>query len=237
MPIDPVAKSMDQADPRDLPTYTVADAARILRMPSATLRSWLFGREYETAEGARKFTRLIEPPSDALGRLSFKNLIEAHVLRALRTKHGVPMRAVRRALDYAQKECGIDRLLIHEQLKAAPGRLFLDEYGTLVELPQGGQLALRQVFAAHLERVLYDSSSHLPLRFFPWFPVESERGKTTITLDPRLSFGDPVTSRHAIRTAIIAARYEAGETIRDLADDYELKDAEIEDAILFERAA
>jgi len=237
MPIDAIAKRVDHPDPRELPTYTVADAARILRMPSATLRSWLFGREYETAEGARRFGRLIEPPPDPHGRLSFTNLIEAHVLRALRTKHGVPMQAVRRALDYAQKECDIDRLLIHEQLKAAPGRLFLDQYGTLVELPQGGQLALRQVFEAHLNRVIYDSSNHLPIRLFPWFPVESDRGKTTIALDPRLSFGDPVTSRHAIRTAIIVTRYEAGETIRDLATDYDLKDAEIEDAILFERAA
>lgn len=237
MLIAAVAKRMDHSDPRDLPTYTVADAARILRMPSATLRSWLFGREYETLEGAQKFGRLIEPPTDAYGRLSFTNLIEAHVLRALRTKHGVPMRAVRRALDFAQRECDIDRLLIHEQLKAAPGRLFLDEYGALVELPPGGQLALRQVFEAHLERVLFDARDHLPIRLFPWFPIESERAKRTIALDPRVSFGDPVTNRRGIRTAIIAARFESGETIPELAADYDLKDAEIEDAILFERAA
>jgi uncharacterized protein (DUF433 family) len=228
---------MDQADPRNLPTYTAADAARILRMPPATLRSWLFGRDYETVDGARRFARLIEAPPDPLGRLSFINLIEAHVLRALRTRHGVSMRAVRRALDYAQDEFGIDRLLVHEQLKAAPGRLFLDEYGTLVELPQGGQLALRQVFQAHLERVLYDVDNHLPIRLFPWFPIESDRAKKTIALDPRISFGDPVTDRRGIRTAIIADRFEAGETIAELAHDYDLRDAEIEDAILFERAA
>jgi len=228
---------MEQADPRDLPTHTVADAARILRMPAATLRTWLFGRDYETENGARRFTRLIEPPSDPHGRLSFTNLIEAHVLRALRTKHGVPMHAVRRALDYAQRECAIDRLLIHEQLKAAPGRLFLDEYGTLIELPQGGQLALRQHFEAHLERVLFDARDHLPVRLFPWFPIERDRAKKTIALDPRVSFGDPVTNRRGIRTSIIAARFESGETIQELAADYDLKDAEIEDAILFERAA
>lgn len=166
----------------------------------------MFGRDYETAYGARRFRRVIEPPRDPHRRLSFTNLIEAHVLRALRTKHGVAMQDVRSALDFAQRRCGIQRLLIHEKLEAAPGRLFLDEYGKLIDLPKGGQLALRQVFAAHLERVAFDPDDHLPVRFFPWFPVESESSKNTITIDPRVSFGDPVTSHGSIRTAIIASR-------------------------------
>ncbi len=237
MHTDALASQPDRTDPREIPTYTVPDAARLLRMPSATLRSWTFGRDYETVDGARRFGRLIAPPADPHRRLSFTNLIEAHVLRALRTRHGVAMQDVRRALDHAQEKYGIERLLIHEELEAAPGRLFLDHYGTLIELSQGGQLALRQVFEAHLKRVIYDARDHLPVRFFPWFPVESERAKRTIAVDPRISFGDPVTHHRGIRTAVIADRFEAGEAIADLAADYDLKDAEIEDAILFERAA
>jgi hypothetical protein len=42
--------------------------------------------------------------------LSFWNLIEAHVLRALRTEHAVSVKALRKALDYAEKELGIERL-------------------------------------------------------------------------------------------------------------------------------
>ena len=41
--------------------------------------------------------------------ISFNNLVEAHVLRALRTRDGVRMTAVRKAIDYAEKELGIKR--------------------------------------------------------------------------------------------------------------------------------
>jgi hypothetical protein len=88
---------------RDSPAYTIAEAARYLRLPLATLRSWVFGRQYPTAEGQGEFTPLIRPASRRPPLLSFSNLIEAHVLRALRTDHGVPVKAVRSALAYAEK--------------------------------------------------------------------------------------------------------------------------------------
>lgn len=224
-------------DSRALATYTTAQAARLLRIPAATLRSWIFGRRYPTSEGERFFDRLIKPPSDPHDRLSFLNLIEAHVLRSLRTRHGVSMPDVRKALDYAQERYGIDRLLIRRELKAAPGRLFFEEYAALVELPKGGQLVVREVFEAHLERVVHEARDQLPARFFPWFPIEGQEGKKAVVIDARVAFGSPTTARHSIRTSVIADRFEAGETVEDLAQDYELEHAEIEDAIRFERAA
>lgn len=206
-------------------------------MPAATIRSWLFSRPYETAAGQQYSVGVIEPPGDSLDRLSFLNLIEAHVLRSLRTRHGVSMGDVRKALEYAQSEFGIDRLLIHDQLKAAPGHMFLERYSGLIDLPKGGQLALKDVFEAHLERVVHDAKDHLPVRFYPWFPIEGQQSKRVIVVDPRVAFGSPITETHSIRTAVIADRYEAGEAVDDLANDYELDHGTIEDAIRFERAA
>ena len=42
--------------------------------------------------------------------------VEAHVLRALRTKDGIRMAAVRKSIDYAEQELGIKRLLLSEEL-------------------------------------------------------------------------------------------------------------------------
>jgi len=224
-------------DPRELATYTAAEAARLLRIPAATLRSWVFGRRFPTSEGDRFSLRLIESPTDPHDRLCFLNVIEAHVLRSLRTRHGISMSDVREALDFAQQRYGIERLLIRRELKAAPGRLFFEEYASLVELPKGGQLALREVFDAHLERVAHDARDQLPARFFPWFPIEGQEGKKAVVVDARIAFGSPVTSRRSIRTTVIADRYEAGEPVGELARDYGLENAEIEDAIRFERAA
>ncbi len=237
MPSRPAARNVAGPDPRDLPTYTAAEAARLLRVPAATLRSWTFGRPYPTSKGERFSDRLIEPPGDTQGRLSFINLIEAHVLRSLRTRHGVSMTDVRKALDFAQERFGIERLLTRRELKAAPGHLFFEEYAALVELPKGGQLVLREVFEAHLERVAFDARDQLPARFFPWFPIEGQEGKKAVVIDARIAFGGPITVRRAIRTSVIADRFEAGETVAELARDYDLEHAEIEDAIRFERAA
>ena len=76
---------------RDSAAYTPAEAARYLRLPVAKLRSWVLGRQYPTAEGSGQFPPLIRPASQQLPLLSFANLVEAHVLRSLRTEHGVPV--------------------------------------------------------------------------------------------------------------------------------------------------
>ncbi len=81
----------EDASPRDKPRYTLAQAARYLKIAPATLRSWVRGREYPRAGGAGRSEPLIR----AADRLSFSNLIEAHVLRALRINHQVKMAAVR----------------------------------------------------------------------------------------------------------------------------------------------
>jgi hypothetical protein len=120
------------------PAYGLAEAARYLRLPAATLRSWVLGREYPTAEGASRFRPLIRPASQQPPLLSFWNLIEAHVLRSLRTEHGVPVKAVRSALAFAEKQLGIDRLLLREELRTHAGELFLERYGELINLSASG---------------------------------------------------------------------------------------------------
>jgi hypothetical protein len=35
--------------PRDIPTYSISDAARCLRIPVATIRSWTVGLQYPVA--------------------------------------------------------------------------------------------------------------------------------------------------------------------------------------------
>src|SRR5204863_1593859 len=90
------------ASDRESAAYTLAEAARYLRLPAATLRSWVLGRQYPTAEGSGQFPPPMRPASHRPPLLSFSNLIEAHVLRSLRTDHGVPVKALRSAVAYAE---------------------------------------------------------------------------------------------------------------------------------------
>ena len=143
-------------DPRNQPAYPLSEGAKYLRLPVATLRAWTLGRPYPTSKGQRHFTPLIRPAAPRPVTLSFLNLIEAHTLRALRTDHAVSIKAVRKAVDFAEHELGIDRLLLRPELRSEAGQLFLDRYGQLINLSASGQLAMRQLLDAHLARVMWD---------------------------------------------------------------------------------
>src|SRR5205085_2319836 len=146
---------------------------------------------------------LIRPVSLEPTWVSFANLIEAHVLRSLRTEHGVPVKALRSALSYAEKTLGIDRLLLRPELRADAGKVFLDRYGELIELTASGQLAMRRLFDEHLKRVEWDSS-RFPVRLYPFLSTATPSTERPIVIDPRVAFGRPVVSRKGISTATIA---------------------------------
>ena len=224
------------ASDRDTAAYTLAEAARYLRLPSATLRSWVLGREYPTAEGGRKFPPLIRPASKQPPLLSFSNLIEAHVLRSLRAAHEVSVKALREALGYAEKELSIDRLLLRPELRAEAGKVFLDRYGQLIDLTASGQLAMRQFFDAHLKRVDWDTSK-FPVRLYPFLSAATPSDARPIVINPHIAFGRPVVESKGISTSAIVERIDAGESVEDVANDYDLGKTEIEQAILYERAA
>ncbi|MEO7987500.1 MAG: DUF433 domain-containing protein [Gemmatimonadales bacterium] len=223
-------------DSRNQPAYTLAEAARYLKVPSATLRSWVAGRPYPKARGTGHFQPLIHPPERTPPTLSFWNLVEAHVLRSLRTDHGVSLKALRQALQFAERSLKIDRLLLRKELRTDAGQVFLDRYGQLISLSASGQLAMRKLFEEHLKRVEWDEWK-FPVRLFPFVSSESSGEAMPIAIDAQVAFGRPVVRRVGVSTGTIADRIDAGESVADLSVDYGLSEAEIEQAVLYERAA
>jgi uncharacterized protein (DUF433 family) len=223
-------------DQRDAAAYTMTEAAHHARLPVATLRAWVLGRAYPTAEGGARFSPLINPASRLPPMLSFTNLIEAHVLRSLRTHHGVSVNAVRNALAHARNKLGIDRLLLRPELRTDAGRVFLDRYGELIELSASGQLAMRELLLEHLKRVEWDEAP-FPVRLYPIVSTTAGTSDRSIVIDPRIAFGRPVIVSKSISTAAIAERIDAGESVDELVADYDLDRAEIVQAALYERAA
>ena len=223
-----------KTDRRDVPAYQRAEAAHYLRLAPATLRWWVAGRRYRKREGTGFFSPLIRAADSERRVLSFNNLVEAHVLRALRTEHGVPIREVRAALEFAENELKIERLLLRPELRTSAGELFLDHYSELVSLSRSGQIAMRKLLETYLARIDFDA--RLPIRLFPF--VTGERAPDRpIAIDPAIAFGRPVVLRGGISTAAIVARVDAGESVTDIAADYDLDESEIGDALLYEKSA
>lgn len=223
-------------DHRNQPAYPLTEAARYLRLPPATLRSWTVGRPYPTSRGQGQFRPLIKPASQEPAVMSFWNLIEAHVLRALRTEHGVSIKAVREAIDFAEKRLDIERLLLSPELSSAAGQLFLERYGQLIHLEASGQLAIKQMFEAHLRRVRWDEAK-VPVRLHPFVGPDLALDQMPIAIDANISFGRPVVVSAGVSTAAIAGRIDAGELPEAVADDYGLTLLEVRQAVLYEHAA
>lgn len=223
-------------DPRERPTYTFREAARATEIPTSTLRAWVVGQAYRRKDDFGFFEPVIERPDPEDSRLSFTNLIEAHVLRALRTVHEVQLRAIREAVAVAEHEFGIERLLISPSLRTGAGKLFLDRYASLIELSPSRQYALREVLIEFLERVEYDEAK-LPAEFYPFARSPKNSGARIILLSPYLSFGRPVIQRRGIATRSVVQRLDAGEDASVILEDYGITDAELEEAILYEAAA
>ena len=144
------------------------------------------------------------------------------------------MAAVRDALTYAEDALGIKRLLLRDELRTSGQDIFLEHLGTLITLSRSGQMAMRKLLAAYLERVERDDDA-LPFRLYP-FRSEWSADKP-IVIDPRISFGRPTVAGSGVSTGALVQRIDAGETVEALVRDYGLKIAQIEDAILYERAA
>ena len=79
-------------------------------------------------------------------RLSFENMLELHVLAALRHVHGVRMRGGGggNALDYLQTKLRVARPLIDEQMLTDGKTIPVHRLDQLIDAGQEGQTSMRQ---------------------------------------------------------------------------------------------
>lgn len=217
-------------NPGELPAYEVAEAARYLRVPYTTLYEWLRPLQFTTDYGVC-WRPIIQRPNGSK-KLSFLNLIEGHIVKALRQEHNVPPAEIRAGIEYAERELQIQRLLINSELRAGVKQLFIEKFGQLINLGRGGQLAMERMLSIYLERI--DYRNNMPSTLFPFVGGSKEK---FISISPELAFGKPIIASKNITTYIIAERFDLGDSKAELAEDYGITEAEVEEAIIYEAAA
>jgi uncharacterized protein (DUF433 family) len=223
-------------DPRDVPTYSIGDAARYLRIPAGTIRAWTVGRHYPVSDGENFFKPLISIPAQTPRLLSFTNLVEIHILRAIRKYHSIQLDNVRAALDYINEVFQVAHPLARETFRTDGADLFIERYGQLINASKDGQLALKDSLSAHLARIEPDDAG-LAIKLYPFTRSHEENNPRLVAIDPRVAFGRLVIDKTGIPTSLIAERYHAGDSIEDLADDYDCEPLLIQEAIRCEMPA
>jgi uncharacterized protein (DUF433 family) len=223
-------RKFDHQSPEEQPAYSISEASRYLSIPPATLRSWVVGRKYHTESGPKFFKPILQLPADPRAGLSFVNLVEAHVLDAIRRNYQVPLSKIREALRYLRKHFSSKHPLAEQKFQTDGIDLFIEKFGQLINVTQSGQIALRELLKAHLHRVEHDASG-TAVRLYPFTRKRDLHEPRVVVIDPHISYGRPVLVGTGIPTAVVAERYKAGESIDELAEDYGRSRQEIEEAV------
>lgn len=227
-------------DPRVAPAYSIVEAAHYLRMPEGTLRSWVVGRLYPVAGTTKRSRPLIHLDDPKKRYLSFINLVEAHVLAAIRRRHGVRLPKVRKALDYVQRQFPVDHPLIKQAFQTDGLDLFVERYGDLINASREGQQEMKEIISVYLKRIARDAKG-LPIQLYPFTrdtasDVAPKSDPRVVVINPKVSFGRPVIAGTGIPISSIYERYKAGDSVAELAQDFNLETGAIEEAIRCEAA-
>lgn len=212
-----------------VPLYRQSEAAAILGLPQSTFNHWATG--YTTISGNRMaaFITLDRP-----GRgytVPFVGLAEAWIVRAF-TRAGVPVARIRPALEQLRSQIGLEHALASDRLKTDGAEILWDlrqkdqsfDDNRLVVV-RNGQATFGEVVREHLKLVDYRDGFIAQLR------VPRADG-TNLTIDPQINFGQPTLTEYGIRIDDVLDRIAAGETIEDVASDFDLPPATVSNLAL-----
>ncbi|MCR6712383.1 MAG: DUF433 domain-containing protein [Demequina sp.] len=215
------------------PRYTLAEAAKIIGIPTGTIRSWARGRDFPTKAGTLGHSPALVTDTGVAqpghATLPFMGLAEAAFLAAVRST-GVPMQRIRPALERLRDELGLEHALASKELFSDGAELLyrvgVESGATDRDIEYVVVRNNQGVFAP----VVHDYLRHV--RFGPSGYVEAIRlpkyGEADVIVDPRFGFGRPVLESNGVRVATILDRFDAGESVPDLATDFGVTPAVVE---------
>ncbi len=203
----------------------LSEAAQYLRVPLNTLRYWV--------RGAGSVPPLVTLAKSEPSRLSFMNLLECHMLSSMRAIYEVKIPRVRKALVNLAKFVEHKHPLVEQAFQTDRRDLFIEHLGSVVNLSKDQQILIPGVMEFYLERIERD-----PKGLFKLYPFVMERTQDEprlILINPAVGFGKPVIAGTGISTAVVASRFNARESIEDLASEYRVEPQQIEEAIRWEQ--
>ena len=206
-----------------LPMYQIKEAARYAHVSPKTVAAW------HKTEGRSRLTLSQKGVGDAL---SYLQLIEVAVVAAFR-KWGLPLRRIQAARDYVAKELrtefpfaayrfktdGKSLLMDYQQIEGKKGK------GKLLDATAKGQLAWDDIVGRRLMEFVYEGHGQA----IKWHVAGIE---SPIVIDPQIAFGTPTIS--GTPTWVVRERWQAGESIEDIGEDFALKPRDVTRALEFE---
>jgi uncharacterized protein (DUF433 family) len=216
--------------------YTTGEIAKLARMAPQRVRRWVRGYSYRDRVGVKRRAGEVIQLSFGLGEgpaeLSFHDLLEILFVKKF-LAHGVSMPTIRKAAAAAAHDFETIHPFSLRRFETDGRRVFArvnDELGD----EHLYDLVSRQVGFSEVMSPLFKQIDYEPDEAVRWHPLGR---REPVVVDPRRSFGAPVTAKSSIPTNAIFAAHRAGESFEKIARWYGASVREVKAAIELERAS
>jgi uncharacterized protein (DUF433 family) len=218
--------SLEEHDARTTrAVFTLRETAGYLGIPNSTVHKWA------RANGNHEALITCFPTSGLQATVPFIGFAEAYVLSTFR-KAGVPLQRIRPAVETLSKTIGLEHALASKRLYTDGAEILFDyanERGDneLLELVvvRTGQHQFSELVREYLKRITYGSDGWASRVRLPVY----ERAE--VVVDPKIAFGLPLVVHGGARVEDLIDRFNAGDSIADIADDFGVPNEEVEDVV------
>ncbi len=206
---------------RDYPTYSIPEAALTLAMSPRTLQSWVYDKPFFDVSGSEQAQRL----------LSFNDLAQFYFLRFIRKHAKVSDRQARELLRYTQEVTDSEYPLLHEDIGVLKRHVFLTRGKIVLDLlSPRGQFVFQDVVSIFASRFDRDRRGLMSI-LYPWRLWKGEDERRPVSIDPQIMSGRLVVTGTRIPAILLATRTRNGESIREIAKDYEITQQRVTESL------
>ena len=163
--------------------------------------------------------------------MPFIGFAEAYVLAVFR-RAGVPLQRIRPAVDALSRNIGLEHALASKRLYTDGAEVLYDyanerNEDDLLELVvvRTGQHQFSEIVRDYLKRITYGSDGWATRVRLPSYQ------RAEVVVDPTMAFGLPLVVHGGARVEDLVDRFVAGDSVADIAYDFDVPPEEVEDVI------
>jgi uncharacterized protein (DUF433 family) len=200
--------------------YPIPEAARLCKVSERRIRYWLKRIDSEGSGENGKLWQGEHRPIKNKVVLGFLDLKEGVAWRLLRAAHEVAKIRYNTEHPFCTRDFITDGKHVIEQLKHGTGHI---EYEEIAKT--------QKVFPAVVRPFIKDLEFSADKQLLRWWPLGTKR---SVVLDPQRQFGQPIVSEGGIATEILYLSVRQGQSEKEVANWYEIKESAVRDAVNFE---
>lgn len=206
--------------------YRPREAARLIGTTPQEVLRWTRG----SGPNAPIWTGHYQFIDDAT-EISFTDLVELRVVRALRAK-GISLQSIRYAIKFAESELSVRRPLSALTFKTDGAEILVDaleDDGQLLSLSKKrpGQKVFRRIIDQSLSGIEYEDQR--PRR---WRPTNVQH----VVIDPARVFGAPIIDSFGISTQTLYQEFKKYNSLKYTSELYEVDPKVVRQAVKFEES-